>query len=302
MHGTVNPLYYLPQTIIFVIGTIVFGIFVNILQKEVQQHGWTVTPRLVCFICFCCSSLLFCIQQLDPYGCLGLFSLGWTLFLSWFDLSLLVNSICAAMYLYVGVAYKQNMATVPQLLTRGWLLTNGVATVLVFILTLIGALTNMIFWFGACAGILVIQEISIMVGFSLSIHRVFQVMNTMKEANKKSYRKLCVIRAAVIILFPIAIVNQMFGSESLITRLTQWGEPVPTWEFDDFDATVMVPDLLNLLAHIVLMYGFVRSSREEVYKGPLQRLSKRSTGKEASNSSEVSHTSEMITVSVVEQP
>lgn len=216
-----------------------------------------MSPRIVWFGCLCSSSFIYCVLQLDPYCVLSLFSCPVRQFITWLDVALLLDSLGVTMYLYVDVIYRQHLTQVPPALTRVWIFSNGLATLLVSVIALSGAATNNIFWFGVCGIVIVIQELVLLIGFLGSAQRVVTIINSLKTHEgglNGQVRKLLIIRVAAAVLLPVAMLNQLFGGESLIMRLGQWGHPVPL-DYLAFDLGLVLPNGLTILAHAFFLYS-----------------------------------------------
>jgi len=202
------------------------------------------------------------------------------------------------MYLYVDVIYLQYLSKMPRALTLTWAISNSIATILVLILTIIGAVTNNIFWFGACGVVIVVQEFVIMVGFLVISHMVFAIISNLKSRTSATYtaqlRKLNILRIAAAVVFPIAMINQLVGGEALVVRLNQWGVPVPL-DYLFFDFNLLVPDALTIIAHAFLLY----SVRPTSAASNENRLSKQQSERQSRQSRQSGHSTQSGVDSVV---
>lgn len=257
-------MYYALHGIYFVLAVVLCGLFLHSLYVEVKEHGWVVSPRFVWCASLCLSSFVFWLIQIDPVGALGVYTEEWVDFIGVFDGVLILNSVCAAVYMYLRICYLQFKSDVPLLLTRSWVASSVVASVLVFIFTLTGAITSNYFWIALAVVVITVQEFLIIVSLLRSLHGVIKLLRQIEEQTGINYRaqrrKLEIIRALALVVAGATIVNQII-SMNMIGGLSSWGQPFPRVSLEEFSITPFFAGSSALVTHAIL-YFMLRRPRE----------------------------------------
>lgn len=261
MVPAVNPGYYLAQLIVFPISVVLFGAFLYVLGIEIASHGYVLSARFVWLACLCVSSSFFCIMLLDPSSALGILPPQWRRCVGYVANSLLLNSAISTFYMYMVVLSARHMTKVSSLFTNVWIFSNALATSLNSLSGLIGGITDNAFWFGICATIVSSQEVVIAGIVNVSSHKMdalFRELELTLGANFGAQRrKLWIIRIIGTLLIIIDITNSILPDDSDFHYLSEPG-PTPGLNYEEFDATPTIGQVLTIVAHAAMLYALQR--------------------------------------------
>jgi len=261
----VDPTCYIPHILFFCCGAIFFGLFLNALLSEHAEHGWVTSPRMVWFSSLTLSSFVFVLLQVDPYTALGIFPIGWQHFLAWFQTSLLITSVGATLYMFLIILYCRHQLLVPVLITRLYIFANIAANVFVFLISMVGAVTNNSFWFSVTGWAIVIQELAIFFGYTAALTKVDWLLAELERDGldfKAQRRKLAILRFSTAALCLAAIASQLSGAYTPLRM--EWGAPVEPFDVRIFRIELMFGDFLSLIAMLILYYTLRRPKMARV--------------------------------------
>jgi len=258
----VDTIYYLPQTLFFVWGAVLFGFFVKSLTDEVGSCGWA-TARCLWAGCLCLSSVVFVLNMLDPRTILGLYPASALKFIEWAEIVTLSQSFAFSGYVYLMALYQRNVNTVPRFLRNYWLGINLSFSLLHLILSLVGASTSNLYWFGVDSVALVVQEILMMVVVNISSCKLARYLHelaperssidTATTSNVESVlKKMWWIRMSSIFITIFAALFQFFAPGGALDCLAKPFNPI-VYDNTKFQGVSIIVPMVTCVLHSVLL-------------------------------------------------
>jgi len=175
----INPLWYAYQVVFFVLGAVIFGYVLRCMISEAANGLRSI--RFAWAICLCISSGLFVLLFLDPRGALGLYPFPVIKLIEWAEILSLDNSLAFAGYTYMVAAYRRNRKSVPEYVRTCSIVGSILGTLVHVVLSVVGAATGNLYWFGVDAVVLVIQECLQLLVINVTLHTLSAYLKSLTQ-------------------------------------------------------------------------------------------------------------------------
>jgi len=284
-----DPIWYALQIVFFVISATMFLFFLAALHREFAERkhiSWEdVTGRDLWILTCVVSSFIIVVNQFDPRGLLGIYSMQGIYFLEYLALLLEMLSYGCAVYLYICVYFLQHLSQTPKWLKILLLAFNIVFFMIEFLLVLVGSITDNAFFFDLNQGIVMpIHQIQNLLVWDISLCQVAYVIKkncVMKpEAYQKPLRKMYMLMFFPTVLMLIGLIYEFSQTSSV----SSFGQPITPYDNDVFNPLEIVTIVVKLVLNLVMLYAIrrPRSSSRETTSGPRSERISSKMSREAS--------------------